>query len=142
MPMLRSGELAKIVDKAEVALALCDTRLMDELATCAKTSNLYPNRRPALRQRAFDEKLTRLFAAQFPAGCFRNAAGRNELDAIGGQSEPTRNLIGDRRRNRGELLRVAIAYFRDDNQFLRSGAFVFESDGDDTAFANAIDARG
>jgi len=38
MPMLRSGELAKIVDKAEVALALCDTRLMDELATCAKTS--------------------------------------------------------------------------------------------------------
>jgi 2-aminobenzoate-CoA ligase len=38
MPMLRAGELAKIVDKAEVALALCDTRLMDELATCAKTS--------------------------------------------------------------------------------------------------------
>src|SRR5271156_4917112 len=38
MPMLRSGELAKIVDKAEIALALCDTRLMDELATCAKTS--------------------------------------------------------------------------------------------------------
>jgi len=38
MPMLRSGELAKIVDKSEVALALCDTRLMDELAICAKTS--------------------------------------------------------------------------------------------------------
>jgi 2-aminobenzoate-CoA ligase len=38
MPMLRAGELAKIVDKAEVALALCDTRLMDELVTCAKTS--------------------------------------------------------------------------------------------------------
>ena len=38
MPMLRAGELAKIVDKAEVGLALCDTRLMDELVTCAKTS--------------------------------------------------------------------------------------------------------
>src|ERR1700722_13576295 len=38
MPMLRAGELAKIVDKAEVALALCDTRLMDELVTCAKDS--------------------------------------------------------------------------------------------------------
>jgi len=38
MPMLRAGELAKIVDKAEVGLALCDTRLMDEIATCAKTS--------------------------------------------------------------------------------------------------------
>ncbi|HUD87422.1 MAG TPA: AMP-binding protein [Xanthobacteraceae bacterium] len=38
MPMLRAGELHKIVDKAEVALALCDTRLMDELVNCAKTS--------------------------------------------------------------------------------------------------------
>ena len=38
MPMLRAGELGKIVDKAEISLALCDTRLMDELVTCAKTS--------------------------------------------------------------------------------------------------------
>ena len=38
MPMLRAGELAKIVDKAEVALALCDTRLMDEIVHCAKSS--------------------------------------------------------------------------------------------------------
>jgi 2-aminobenzoate-CoA ligase len=36
MPMLRAGELAQIVDKAKVALALCDTRLMDELVACAK----------------------------------------------------------------------------------------------------------
>ncbi|MBB5222323.1 2-aminobenzoate-CoA ligase [Amaricoccus macauensis] len=38
MPMLRSGELTKIVDKAEVTIALCDTRLMDELIACAKES--------------------------------------------------------------------------------------------------------
>src|SRR5215469_4550901 len=38
MPMLRAGELSKIVDKAEVTLALSDTRLMDELVNCAKTS--------------------------------------------------------------------------------------------------------
>ncbi|MCZ6453507.1 MAG: AMP-binding protein [Alphaproteobacteria bacterium] len=38
MPMLRAGELSKIVDKAEVALALCDTRNMDELIVCAKDS--------------------------------------------------------------------------------------------------------
>ncbi|MEW9918499.1 AMP-binding protein [Marimonas sp. MJW-29] len=38
MPMLRAGELSAIVDKAEITHALCDTRLMDELATCAKTS--------------------------------------------------------------------------------------------------------
>ena len=38
MPMLRAGELAKIVDKAEITLALCDTRLMDEMIGCAKDS--------------------------------------------------------------------------------------------------------
>ena len=38
MPMLRAGELAKIVDKARIALALCDTRLMDEMTACAKDS--------------------------------------------------------------------------------------------------------
>ena len=38
MPMLRSGELTQIVDKAEIALALCDTRLMDEMVACAKDS--------------------------------------------------------------------------------------------------------
>ncbi len=38
MPMLRAGELAAIVDKAEISHALCDTRLMDELSACAKDS--------------------------------------------------------------------------------------------------------
>ena len=40
MPMLRAEELHKIVDKAQVKLALCDTRIMDELVTCAKTSRI------------------------------------------------------------------------------------------------------
>src|SRR6202522_584760 len=38
MPMLRADELAKIVDKAEIALALCDTRITEELVACAKES--------------------------------------------------------------------------------------------------------
>ncbi|KGM47957.1 AMP-binding protein [Pseudooceanicola atlanticus] len=38
MPLLRAGELTAIVDKAKIQFALCDTRLMDEMATCAKTS--------------------------------------------------------------------------------------------------------
>jgi 2-aminobenzoate-CoA ligase len=38
MPMLRASELKKIVDKAEISLALCDTRLIDELVACAKDS--------------------------------------------------------------------------------------------------------
>ena len=38
MPMLRAGELAQIVDKAEITLALCDTRSLDEMVACAKDS--------------------------------------------------------------------------------------------------------
>jgi len=38
MPMLRAGELTKIVDKAEVQFALCDTRLMEDMIACAKDS--------------------------------------------------------------------------------------------------------
>ena len=38
MPMLRAGELGKIVDKAEIALALTDSRIADELVACAKVS--------------------------------------------------------------------------------------------------------
>lgn len=38
MPLLRAGELTKIVDKAEITHALCDNRLLDELTTCATDS--------------------------------------------------------------------------------------------------------
>ncbi len=37
MPMLRSGELTNL-DKAEIALALCDSRIADELVAAAKNS--------------------------------------------------------------------------------------------------------
>ncbi len=43
MPMLRAGELAKIVDKAEIALALCDSRISDEIVACAKESRFLKN---------------------------------------------------------------------------------------------------
>ncbi len=38
MPLLHAAELGQIVDKAEIEFALCNMRLMDELAICAKTS--------------------------------------------------------------------------------------------------------
>src|ERR1700754_1647535 len=38
MPMLRAGELTKIVDKAEIGIALTDNRIADELVACAKDS--------------------------------------------------------------------------------------------------------
>ncbi|WP_439575171.1 AMP-binding protein [Phreatobacter sp.] len=38
MPLLRARELGQILDKAEIALALCDDRLTDELTKAAGTS--------------------------------------------------------------------------------------------------------
>lgn len=38
MPMLRAGELARYVAKAQIEFALCDTRLIDEMTLCAKNS--------------------------------------------------------------------------------------------------------
>lgn len=39
MPMLRASELSKIIDKAQISHALCDTRLMDDLIAAAKDSD-------------------------------------------------------------------------------------------------------
>ena len=39
MPMLRAGELSQIVDMAEIKFALCDSRMMDEIVACGKTSS-------------------------------------------------------------------------------------------------------
>ncbi len=43
MPLLREVELTKIVNKAEIAFALCDTRMMDELIACAKGNRFLKN---------------------------------------------------------------------------------------------------
>lgn len=40
MPMLRASELGKYVQKAQIAYALCDTRLMDEMQACAAANPL------------------------------------------------------------------------------------------------------
>jgi 2-aminobenzoate-CoA ligase len=67
MPMLRSGELTKIVDKAEIALALCDARLTEELLACAATSG-YLNRIVTFDGGAGAEgELDRLALAKSPA---------------------------------------------------------------------------
>lgn len=43
MPLLRAGELAKIIDKSEIGLALCDSRMLDELEV-AETNSRYLKR--------------------------------------------------------------------------------------------------
>ncbi|TKC88424.1 2-aminobenzoate-CoA ligase [Trinickia terrae] len=39
MPLLRAKELKQIVDKARISAALCDARLIDELAKCQESGN-------------------------------------------------------------------------------------------------------
>src|SRR5262249_49828295 len=65
-------------------------------ARCAEARNLQPRRRFFRRKSASKIKLLCFFAAQFPAGRFGNAAGRNQFDAIGRQAESLRNLFGNR----------------------------------------------
>src|SRR5437899_1727682 len=43
MPLLRAGELTTIVDKAEIGLSLCDSRIADELVASAKGSRFLRN---------------------------------------------------------------------------------------------------
>jgi len=43
MPLLRQGELTKIVDKAKIGFALCDSRMVEDLEACAASSR-YLNR--------------------------------------------------------------------------------------------------
>ncbi len=40
MPMLRAGELAKIVEKAEIKLALCEMRIIEEMNLCHAASEM------------------------------------------------------------------------------------------------------
>jgi len=40
MPLLRAGELTAIVNKAQIGLGLCDSRIADELVSCAKDSRV------------------------------------------------------------------------------------------------------
>ena len=48
MPLLRAGELATIIDKAQVSAALCDSLLADELRQCMTAGHAH--HAPSLRQ--------------------------------------------------------------------------------------------
>ncbi|WP_310625615.1 AMP-binding protein [Limnohabitans sp.] len=48
MPLLRSGELAAIIDKAQVSAALCDSLLADDLSACMTAGHAHHT--PSLQQ--------------------------------------------------------------------------------------------
>src|SRR4030095_13993160 len=56
-------------------------------ASGTEASDLQPGRRFFRTESSRDIKLTRFFAAEFAAGSFGNAAGRNQFNAVGRKTE-------------------------------------------------------
>ena len=88
MPMLRAGELSKIVDKAEIALALCDTRLMDEMTDCQKGSKFLKSVVGFDGTANFDAELDRL-ALNKPVAFDAVKTGRDDVALLGFTSGTT-----------------------------------------------------
>ena len=122
MPMLRAGELSKIVDKAEVCLALCDTRLMDEMAQCAKT-NQFLDRVIGFDGTAnHDAELDRM-ALSKPVQFDAIKTGRDDVALLGFTSGTTGNPKATMHFHR-DLLIIADAYAKEVLQVTPDDVFV------------------
>lgn len=111
MPMLRVGELTKIVDKAEVSLALCDTRLMDELIACAKTSRFLTNVVGFDGTANFDAELDRI-ALNKSVRFDSVQTGRDDVALLGFTSGTTGDAKATMHFHR-DLLSIADGYARE-----------------------------
>ena len=88
MPMLRACELSTIVDKAESSHALCDTRLMDELVTCSKSSKFLKSLVGFDGTSNHDAELDRL-ALEKPVRFAAVRTGRDDVALLGFTSGAT-----------------------------------------------------
>ncbi len=122
MPMLRSGELTKIVDKAEISLALCDTRMMDELIACAKTSGFLKNVVGFDGTANHDAELDRLALGK-PVTFNAVRTGRDDVALLGFTSGTTGAPKATMHFHR-DLLIIADAYAREVLQVTPEDVFV------------------
>ena len=88
MPLLRAGELAKIVDKAEIGLALCDNRLVGDLMACAKDSRFLKSVICFDGSSNHDAELDRV-ALNKPVGFDAVRTGRDDVALLGFTSGTT-----------------------------------------------------
>lgn len=111
MPMLRAGELAKIVDKAQITHALCDTRLMEELAICASRSDFLTTVTGFDGTSNHDADLDRL-ALEKPVTFAAVATGRDDVALLGFTSGTTGEAKATMHFHR-DLLIIADGYARE-----------------------------
>lgn len=122
MPMLRAGELAKIVDKAEISHALCDTRLMDEMISCAKKSAFLKSVVGFDGTSNHDAELDRL-ALQKPVQFEAVDTGRDDVALLGFTSGTTGEPKATMHFHR-DLLIIADGYAREVLQVTPDDVFV------------------
>jgi 2-aminobenzoate-CoA ligase len=122
MPMLRAVELTAIVDIAEIGLALCDTRLMDELVSCAKDSRFMKKVVGFDGTANHDAELDRL-ALEKPVHFDAVPTGRDDVALLGFTSGTTGKPKATMHFHR-DLLIVADGYAREVLQVVPSDVFV------------------
>jgi len=88
MPMLRAYELGQIVNKAEISIALCDTRLMEDMEICAAESAYLKHVISFDGSDNHDEELDRL-ALNKPVRFDAVKTGRDDVALLGFTSGTT-----------------------------------------------------
>ena len=111
MPMLRAGELAAVADKAEISLALCDTRLLEELVACAKNSAFLKTVVGFDGTASHDAELDRI-ALSKPVKFMPPPTGRDDVALIGFTSGTTGEPKGTIAFHR-DILIIADGYARE-----------------------------
>ena len=122
MPLLRARELGKIVDKAEIKLGLCDSRIADELVACAKDSRFLKQVVSFDGTSNHDAELDRI-ALDKPVKFDAVNTGRDDVALLGFTSGTTGEPKGTMHFHR-DLLIVADGYAREVLQVTPGDIFV------------------
>lgn len=122
MPMLRAVELSQIVELANIKLALCDTRLMEEMDICAQTSDILQQVAGFDGTANFDAELDRA-ALSKPVRFQAAATSADDVALLGFTSGTTGKPKATMHFHR-DLLIIADGYAREILQVIPDDVFV------------------